>query len=110
MLTYFTQKLKGIKNDIKRNTSYVIQYANEGDIKKIQDSTKQLQKHNERYSEYSKDASKYLPINELITLLREELIDVRDASYIMQYDRYITVSERDALSSISYQFKSARIK
>lgn len=110
MKQYFTNKLKELNRLIKSATNDVVKYAYEGDIKKIQSSLVYLTEKKNRLEEFSRDASKELPINDIIELLKLELLTKRDVAYVLKYDRSVTIQERDILCVISYDFKDIKVK
>jgi len=110
MLTYFTNKLKEIKQSLERATESVIKHANSGTIDEIKTATARLSSNKYRLEEFSKDACKYLAVVDLIELLNLQLLSIRDCAYVLRYERPITTTERDLLCKISYEFRECKIK
>lgn len=111
MKTYFKTKLTKLNQDVDRITKQLVQHAMSNDIKELQQCTVYLKSYKERLEEITKDAAEYLPISDIIELLNDKTMNVRDTSYAIKYNRKgITLSERDLLYKIDYSFKDMPIK
>lgn len=110
MLKYFTDKLTDIVERIKRLEQSIIKDITERPINEVLKQIEKLRDLREQHSLFGKDATLYLSVIEFIALYDKGLIREYDAAYVFQYDKFITLSEREILLRHSYKFKDARVK
>jgi hypothetical protein len=110
MKQYFVDKLTEINRKIESLRTQLVEYACDLNIKAITSTTDQLSRYKAKKEEFTRDAVKYLSVDDILTLLSTNLADRYTASYEYKYNKYITLSERERLVVVSYEFREARVK
>lgn len=106
---YITAKLKHASDQIRVLTNRVIEHANSLDIKALMGATDNLNRQKEEHRQLSKDATKHLDVKDFIDLYQQGLIDEYSAGHSFQYDRTVSLFERQQLEKLHYRFKDAKV-
>lgn len=106
---YLAKRLAELKVAIARDQSEICEAVSKMDFKAMQHYSEKLKADNINWEELSKDVARYCTIDEIISVCKQELARTYSLEYVFNYERKVTIEERDKLKNAHYGFREAKI-
>lgn len=107
---YILHKLKDKNDSIETKKNQLLEASRELNIERLTLITNKIDILINEKNKLSKDAAKYLSVEQVISLINLNYLNIYSVAYTYRFDKPITTEERKALMYVNHSFKSAKIK